>query len=175
MERKRLGRISAHAGITVQLVAERLTSDANSTVGALLVDERFACMTCEDEYRAEKVVHETRIPGDGRRYRIVLRTEGGMHEQYLKRFGPEFHKGMLWLQDVPGFEYVYIHIGNDARDTDGCILVGLTALMNPDGGGSVASSVLAYQRLYPRVRDAILRGDEVWITIVDRDVYARAA
>lgn len=98
--------------------------------------------TLEDEYRARKVPGETSIPAGI--YEIRLRTEGGMHQKYARRF--PWHVGMLWLQDVPGFEWIYIHIGNDDDDTDGCILVGETR--GPDW---IGESVKAYTRLYQHI------------------------
>ncbi|WP_223688366.1 DUF5675 family protein, partial [Streptococcus pneumoniae] len=46
------------------------------------------------------------------RYRVTLDTS--------PRFGPE----TLTINDVPGFTGVRIHGGNDADDTEGCIIVG---------------------------------------------------
>ena len=34
------------------------------------------------------------------------------------------HKGMLWVRDVPGFEYILIHTGNTDEHTSGCLIVG---------------------------------------------------
>ena len=34
------------------------------------------------------------------------------------------HKGMLWVRDVPGFEYILIHTGNTDEHTAGCLIVG---------------------------------------------------
>jgi len=72
-----------------------------------------------------------------------------MHQRYSARF-PEFHKGMIWIKDVPQFEWVYIHIGNRPADTEGCILVGLGRLED-----SIYKSTAAYQRIYPRIVESI--------------------
>lgn len=151
----------------MKLVLERLTSDSDSTIGQIRADEKFACFTLEDEFRAAKVMHETRIPAGT--YGLKLRAEGGFHEKYKAKYGADWHKGMLHLQSVPGFEYVLIHTGNSDDDSSGCLLVGMTANVNEKGGGTVSGSNVAYASLYPKVRDALLRGEACTITIVDRD------
>ena len=76
------------------------------------------CFTLEDQRRlGEKVAGETSIPLGT--YEIKLRTEGGMHEKYLRQFMELPHQGMLHLQNVPDFEWVYLHIGNTDDDTLG--------------------------------------------------------
>lgn len=72
-----------------------------------------------------------------------------MHSRYKQRF--PFHVGMLWLQAVPDFEWIYIHIGNDHEDTDGCILVGWNANAFENGGGTVQRSTDCYEKLYKRL------------------------
>ena len=79
----------------------------DSTGGLLFVDGIHFGYTCEDESRLVKISGETRIPPG--RYEIKLRNEGGMTKRYARRFA--FHKGMLHLQEVPGFKWVYIHVG----------------------------------------------------------------
>jgi hypothetical protein len=96
---------------------------------------------------------------------VELRTEGGFHDRYLKKFGSEFHKGMLWIKDIPEFEYVLIHIGNDDDDTAGCLLVGMSN--NADKKGRIGGSVEAYKKIYPIIRDAILKGEDVYINFYD--------
>tara|TARA_R100000951_G_scaffold30311_2_gene26101 strand:- start:2388 stop:2837 length:450 start_codon:yes stop_codon:yes gene_type:complete len=140
------------------------TSD-DYTLGMLLdVTEgrKFLCYTLEDEYREEKVMHETRIPAGT--YKITLRKIGGFHGRYEKKYG-SMHKGMLWVRDVPGFEYILIHTGNTDEHTSGCLLVGNSS----DYKGFVGSSVNAYKRIYPAIAKALETSD-VEITYTDFDL-----
>ncbi|MCA9776239.1 MAG: hypothetical protein KC800_05965 [Candidatus Eremiobacteraeota bacterium] len=144
----------------MKLNLKRFASLRDYTKGILYVNDEFECFTLEDEYRAVKVYGETRIP-DGT-YEIVLRTEGTHHINYTKKFGKVFHKGMLYLKDVPNFQWILIHIGNTDRDTAGCILVG--SKLDKDNG-TLLESTRAYKDLYPQVSNALLRNEKVTITI----------
>lgn len=147
----------------------RYSSQKDDTLGLLFdyTDERtFLCFTLEDEARTKKKWGETRIPAG--KYRIELRTEGGFHARYKKRF-PSLHKGMLWVKDVPGFEYILIHIGNDDDDTAGCLLVGNEVRQNITSSGKLLHSTDAYRRIYPLIVDKLLAGEEVWIIYADLD------
>jgi len=140
----------------------RFQMGKDATNGLLFVDGVFECYTLEDEYRDVKVMHETCIP-EGE-YEIKLRTEGGFHSRYLKRYGSDWHKGMLWLQDVPEFTWILIHTLNDSTQTSGCLGVGSAQQdLDLNDKGLITQSRDAYQRLYPKVRDAILAGDKVTI------------
>ena len=149
----------------MEITVQRYSSNNESTLGILLIDCDFQCYTIEDEFRSKKLNGETRIPSG--RYRIELRKEGGFHQRYLQKFGSEFHKGMLWVKEVPNFDYILIHIGNDDDDTAGCLLVGNTANNNRHGNGFVGDSGGAYKDLYSKVVNALLSGDEVWINYRD--------
>jgi len=76
---------------------------------------------------------------------------------------------MLWVRNVPNFEYILIHAGNDDDDTSGCLLVGDTQTENVQSDGFVGSSVNAYKRIYTPIAEAIECGDEVTITYIDFD------
>ena len=143
----------------MELEVVRYNTKADYTDGLLFVNNKFECYTLEDEARTVKVYGETCIP-DGT-YPIKLRTVGGFNDRYLKKFGSDFHKGMLWVKDVPNFEYILIHIGNTDDDTAGCLLVGTTADKNK---GFIGASTGAYKDLYPKVLEALQRGEEVNIT-----------
>jgi hypothetical protein len=144
----------------MELLLTRFSGGEEATLGLLFRDKDFQCYTLEDQYNEPKIPGETRIPPG--RYQIKLRNEGGMVVRYKKRF--DWHLGMLHLQDVPNFKYVYIHVGNKDDDTDGCILVGDGQMSNVIERGQVTSSVLAYQRLYESILSALSQ-EEVWITI----------
>jgi hypothetical protein len=130
-----------------------------STIGALYIDDRFCCFTLEDQAQPIKIAAETRIPRGV--YPIKLRTEGQLHAKYAGKF-PE-HRGMLWLQGVPEFEWVYIHVGNTDDHTAGCVLVGDTAFAD----GRLGESQAAYRRLYGQVCNALLAGEPVEISVED--------
>lgn len=121
--------------------------------------------TIEDEYRAVKVPGETRIP-EGL-YEIILRKEGGMHRRALSdpRF-MGFHRGMLWLQNVPNFEYIYIHWGATDDHTDGCLIVG-DGRGTYNGQPAVFHSSRAYEQLYRKALIALSIGDKLFILIKD--------
>lgn len=147
----------------MELGLARFNGAEESTLGLLYVNSSFFCYTLEDQFNEPKVPGETRIPPG--RYQIKLRDEGKMTVRYAKRFG--FHMGMLHLQDVPNFKYVYIHTGNNDDHSEGCILVGDGQVQNVTERGSVQSSVAAYTRLYEMIIGALAL-EEIWITIEDQ-------
>lgn len=146
----------------------RYSSGPDDSLGLLFVvhglDRRFLCYTLEDEHRGVKLRGETRIP-EGT-YTLALRTTGGMHAQYARRF--DFHRGMLWVCNVPGFTWIYLHIGNDEGDTDGCPLLGDQVLQNVTGKGRLLRSTEAYHRVYPPIAEALLEGRACTITVIDQ-------
>ena len=155
----------------MKLEVLRISSQADSTSGILFDTTNgkrtFMCYTIEDEQRDVKVWGETRIPAGT--YKLKLRTEGGFHSRYTGKYG-DWHKGMIWVQDVPGFEYILWHTGNTDESTAGCLILGQTQesnLIKPDGW--VGSSVSAYKFVYPRVSEAILSGQDVEVTYIDYD------
>lgn len=136
--------------------------DGKVTTGRMSYGSRIAtgswlCRTLEDRFNLKKVMHETRIPAG--EYRIKLRTVGGMHKRYARKF--TWHRGMLWLQEVLGFTYIYIHPGVTRFHTSGCILVGRSVYRNPTSNEMVLGTdgYATYKRLYMSVVDAAERDD----------------
>jgi hypothetical protein len=71
---------------------------------------------------------------------------------------------MLWLQDVPGFQWILIHTGNTDQHTSGCYIIGETQTdLDKGKDGFVGNSGVAYKKMYPKVADAILAGEKVTI------------
>lgn len=141
----------------MNLLVQRYKSTPNATLGKLFIDGVFECYTLEDEFRAVKVRGETRIPTG--KYKLALRTEGETHLKYAQRF-PDIHRGMLHVTNVPGFQWILIHIGNTEKDTEGCLLVGAD---RDEQKMTIGRSSVAYRKMYPKVADAVTKG-EVYIT-----------
>ena len=142
----------------MHLLLQRDPGEADYTPGLLFVDGQRLCYTLEDQFQAVKVRGETRITAGI--FEVKLRNSGGMAPKYARRF--PWHRGMLWLQEVPNFEYVYIHIGNKDDDTLGCILVGMAR-----DGATLGRSLEAYAALYHLIIAAMDRDEKVWIEIRD--------
>src|SRR5688572_8199111 len=102
----------------MKMLLTRLQCESDVTIGRLDVDGAFECWVCEDPVReidgqpveAWKVKGKTAVPRGT--YAVVV------------TMSPRFGRLMPLLVDVPGFEGVRIHAGNDADDTEGCLLPG---------------------------------------------------
>ena len=129
----------------MELQLTRKVFTPESTIGTLKVGD-IEVFTLEDAKRDIKVYGKTCISVGT--YQIKTRNEGGKHHKYSDRFA--VHEGMSWLQDVPDFTWVYIHVGNFPKDTLGCILVGETKAVD-----SIGRSVAAYTKIYPLILAAI--------------------
>lgn len=154
--------------VTIKL--QRLFGGADSTLGALWLDKHQpACFIIEDEYRAVKVMGETRI--DAGRYEIKKRVmpENALsgktkaYRGYYDWF--DFH---LELQDVPRHKYVYIHHGNLEKDTDACLLTNysgnmLEAETYEYSGGR---SRVAFEMVYKKI-EKMLETTRVFIDVID--------
>lgn len=136
----------------LHLTREIVTPTA--TCGKLFVDGVWKWWTLEDPllrwHGGVKIPGNTAIPAGT--YRVVVTLS--------KRFG----KRMPELLAVPQFSGVRIHAGNVPADTQGCILVG--------GGLSVKQERLLHSReardaVYSSINQALARGRQVWIEVVD--------
>ena len=141
-----------------KIVVMRYNSDAESTQGLVVVNGKFFCYSLEDQRQeGAKVKGETRIPEGS--YKLGIKAEyTPLTDSYAKRY-PKFFKRHIQILDVPGFENVYIHVGNDETHTDGCLLLGDTAVNDPkDYNGFQGSSRQAYERFYRQFYDRVKDG-----------------
>ena len=130
----------------MELLLRRRPSSAHATLGHLFVR---ACYTLEDVVRPAKIPGETAIPAG--RYQVVITPSA------------RFRRPLPLLLDVPGFDGIRIHPGNEDGDTSGCILVGRRA-----GDEAIFESRLALEALQPQIAAALDRGERVWITIEEQ-------
>tara|TARA_R100000656_G_scaffold16637_1_gene15775 strand:- start:169 stop:645 length:477 start_codon:yes stop_codon:yes gene_type:complete len=155
----------------MKLKVLRFSSQEDSTSGLLFEDTdlglKFLCYTLEDERRALKVKGETRVPAGT--YKLALRKEGGFHKRYKGKYGA-WHRGMLHVTEVPGFEWILIHTGNTDEHTGGCLLLGDSQENNVIiKDGFVGKSGNAYKRVYSPIARNIEKGNEVTIEYIDLD------
>lgn len=136
-------------------LVQREAPRAHEMFGTLSLGGRNLCRTLEDIPRNKKVWGQTAIPNGT--YRLSLVEKSGFNSRYQKRWGAEWHPGIITINDVPGFTYIRMHMGNSHLDTAGCPLVGTRT--SEFRGGWLHESRIAYERIYPIVRDSILAGD----------------
>jgi hypothetical protein len=149
----------------MELNIKRIARRETYTVGRLYIDGKYFCDTLEDKDRglrqdmpvaiisATKRKGITAIPTG--RYRITLAVQS---PKFSKRATYQFCNGYLpRLINVPGYDGVLIHIGNTARDTEGCLLVGRNTQV-----GKVLDSRKTFIELYDRLLGA---KDDIYIKI----------
>lgn len=146
----------------MKILIQRYSLNDESTLGLLFVNGEFQCYTIEDTYNKAKVYGKTRIPSGI--YMLKLRNEGGMVKKYNTRFNN--HRGMLHLQNVKDFQYVYIHVGNKSEDSEGCVLVGNQPNNNQRDKGFIGDSATAYQELYNKINN-VIDNEVVYVEVRD--------
>ena len=124
----------------MKLKLQRYLFAKDYTMGLLFIDDIFFCDTIEDMYRGQdlsktKVMHETCIPYGIYTVKIT--------------YSPKYKKNMPQILDVPYFTGVRIHSGNTAKDSSGCIIVGVKSR-----NGEVIESRKTYNALMKRLETA---------------------
>ena len=77
---------------------------------------------------------------------------------------------MLWVRNVPNFEWILWHTGNTDESTMGCLILGSSQTENITAkDGFVGASVKAYKRVYPPIAEALENGEKVTVTYIDYD------
>lgn len=138
------------------------------TIGKLYIDGQYLCDTVEDKdrglyqgmslewLRELKVYGETAIPYG--RYKVTLNVQSPKYansKQYAKC------KGYLpRLMDVPAFDGILVHIGNFAKDSCGCILLGENKVK-----GGVVNSTEWFWKFYDILKKANNEGKDIYFTI----------
>jgi hypothetical protein len=146
------------------IVVERFPSEKDWTLSEFYIDGIRRGVGVEDEYREVKVKGETRIPNGV--YELDLRISPHFSKEYFAddhgylskykdaRFKTEHL--MIWVKDVPGFEFILLHWGNLDDSTDGCYCVGCNfATFGTQKG--VSGSRAKYLEVYPVIYQMIVK------------------
>ncbi len=151
--------VAGELPLALQIRLKRQSAGALDTLGKMSINGLEYCYSLEE-------TKGKAIPVG--KYEVLLRSSGGIHATYATRY-KELHKGMLWLQNVPGFKYIYIQIGQDTLDTQGCIIVGNEVVNEAEVNAKriIKGSKAAYLKIYVPVAEYLLRGGKVFINIED--------
>ena len=129
----------------MRLTLKRIANRPTYCIGKLYINGKYFCDTLEDvdrgldstmteeDIKKIKVKGETAIPVGI--YKIIL------------NYSPKFKKVMPLLTNVKGYSGVRIHSGNSAKDTEGCLLVGLNTVV-----GRLTNSKNTYNALFKRLQ-----------------------
>ena len=143
----------------MDLTLNRKKYTTKSTIGDLLVNGKKLCDVLEDVVRdknkdgdlddagEEKVFGKTAIPSG--KYEIII------------SFSNRFQKQMPLLLNVKGFEGIRMHSGNQAEDTEGCLILGSANAVD-----WVSNSKIAYDALMKELKKAT-KNEKIDITIND--------
>jgi hypothetical protein len=142
----------------MELLLDRDIRSVNSTTGKLYVDGQFECFVLEDEDRGlkssmtldeikqRKLQGKTCIP-EGK-YQIIISES------------VRFQRKLPLLLNVTGFDGIRIHPGNAPKDTEGCLLPGVSR-----SADWIGSSRIAFEKLFSKIEAAYNAGEKIFITI----------
>lgn len=157
-----------------KITVQRQPSDKDWTLSKFFSDDGLITgVGVEDEFRADKVKGETRIPAGT--YDLDLRISPRFSKEYFrdengnlihtsKRTTAElmnkyaFQHELIWVTNVPGFEFILWHWGNTDDDTDGCYIVGSSFETFGNQKG-VGGSRIKYMEIYSTIWRAIKAGN----------------
>ena len=138
------------------LRVERFLHHSDCEIGRVFLKGKFFCFSIEDAHRTTKIKGETCIPCG--KYPLALR--------WSPKFSSKYNHEMIWVKNVPNYEYILIHWGNTICDTEGCLIVGdKIGIINEKE--SVLNSKATYIKLYNEVINEIKGGGQFieYITI----------
>jgi hypothetical protein len=152
----------------MELKLKRIALRETYTIGRLYVDNHYFCDTLEDKVRDINKDGDLNDVGEGKvyggtaipygRYEITMKVQS---PKYSQRASYTWCKGYLpRLLNVPHFEGILIHSGNDATHSNGCVLVGENKVK-----GQVINSMATLKRLIPILKYTSDSGEKIWITI----------
>ena len=154
----------------MRIEVKLLDQNDNVTRTRFYINGEFKGYGLEDEYREIKVKGETRIDNgwyelgfrhspkfSGEYYRDdeynIIRASKRTTDELKKRYHTEHE--MIWVLDVPKFEYILWHWLNYEDQTDGCYGVGSSVFEHPVKGLAIGKSRDKYEEVYPIIMRAI--------------------
>ena len=152
----------------MKITLQRKYKKSDYTIGKLFINDTYFCDTLEDKDRglnsempeskiaSNKIHGQTAIPTG--EYIINMNTVSHKFKDrsWAKPFGGKLPR----LLNVKGFEGILIHVGNTAKDSLGCILVGRNNVK-----GKVTESTATFNNLMRKLLQASLKNEQITINI----------
>lgn len=142
----------------MKLLLERKWPKSTYTIGRLYVDGELFCNTLED--RVADINKNGVFDGDEKKIYSETAIPYGTYK-VVYEWSPRFGRNLPRLLNVPSFSGILIHSGNTAKDSSGCILVGLNKQV-----GRLERSRYISDELNKRVDAAQRRGEPITIDII---------
>lgn len=139
----------------------RVAQGKHSTLSHLYINGLFCCYLLEDLVREKKIAGETAIPPGN--YGLSLNHWAGMNARYASRY-PKLHEGMVEIIEIPNYQLVFFHTGNNHTHTKGCPVTGSYWELVEDDY-EVGRSREAYRYVYPMLLAEIKRGNDRLVVI----------
>ena len=120
----------------INLLLIRDTFSKNSVIGELFINGELICDTLENPWQ-DNQRNISCIPEGEYPVRLRLARESASRD-YLH----------LLVQEVPNRDWILFHRGNTAKDTSGCILVGLGSQQDIVSNSTLAMDLLIKEILH---------------------------
>ena len=86
----------------------------------------------------------------------ITAIPSGRYEVVL-RYSPHFKRETPWIKDVPGYQWILIHAGNNPKHTRGCVL---------PGENKIKGKVINSRKYEDIITAEIRKHDKCYITIL---------
>jgi hypothetical protein len=133
----------------MELQVLRKESTNISTIGSFFINGAFAYNSLELPWSDGANVHKANciLPAT---YPVII------------DYSPHFKRDMPHILNVPDRDEIRIHVGNYPKDTEGCVLIGLSK-----GHDFIGQSVAAFSDFFAILTNA-LKSEKVNITIINQ-------
>jgi Family of unknown function (DUF5675) len=142
----------------MKLALQRLVLTANSTCGSLYVNDSLQCWTLEEPFKDGQSGSCIKAGT----YDVVMAPS----PKFMGSSDPwERQQGQVipHIQNVPDRQYILIHWGNTAKNTEGCILVGHSHSVD-----FIGQSRDAFAELKEKMIEAIANGETISLVVEDK-------
>lgn len=152
----------------MKIILQRKYKKNDYTIGKLFINNTYFCDTLEDKDRGltsemlESTIKTIKIHGQTAiptgEYSIDLNTISPKFKDrsWAKPYGGKLPR----LLNVKGFDGILIHVGNVAKDSLGCILVGKNTIK-----GKITDSTVTFNKLMKLLIQASLKGELLTLII----------